>query len=263
MTYVFGDNPACLRRAQKITPILLREADAVSSSHPEVLLEDRDVAHQLLGWWQFANRTAKLLLQSYAAGFTVEAAGLMRNLIEHAHCMDWLAEHQADGLRAMEHAEWGRRKKLINNLKEVNWPISAEIEVGDEPTYDFTDEVARKAHDRLVGQVSVVSNLVAARGIKNLYPVYRYLTSYAHASTQSGEAFVDRGPDKVPALYLTGKVSVTESYVWIPVCLYVAGTAVSQFLKGDPMRKKLERAAWDLGIGEVVAERIRLELGNR
>lgn len=29
-----------------------------------------DELHQLLGWWQFANRTAKLLLQSYAAGFT-------------------------------------------------------------------------------------------------------------------------------------------------------------------------------------------------
>lgn len=163
----------------------------------------------------------------------------------------------------MEHAEWIRRKKLINNLKEVDWSVPPEIEVGDEPTYDFADEAAKKAHDRLVGQMSVVSNLVAARGIKRLYPVYRYLTSYAHASTQSGEAFVDRGPGKVPALYLTGKVPVTESYVWIPVCLYLAGTAVSQFLKDDPMRKTLEKAAWDLGIGEVVAERIRLEMGNR
>ncbi|MER5888049.1 DUF5677 domain-containing protein [Streptomyces sp. NPDC001941] len=263
MTYAFGDNPLCLKRARKITPILLQRAEEVYSSSPQVLLEDQDVAHQLLGWWRFANRTADLLTQAYDAGFNVEAAGLMRNLIEHAHFMDWLAEHQTAGLRAMEEAEWTRRKKMINNFKEIDWPIPAGIEVGEKPTFDFADEAEQAAHSTLVGQASTVANLVAARGIRNLYPVYRYLSSYAHASTQSAEPFVERGPGKAPALHLAGTVAVTESRVWIPVCLYLAGSTVSQFLQGNPMRATLEKAAWDLGFGEIVAERIRLESGNR
>ncbi|MFE5614085.1 hypothetical protein [Streptomyces sp. NPDC056524] len=51
------------------------------------------------------------------------------------------------------------------------------------------------------------------------YPVYRYQSSYAHASLQTGEAFVERGPRAAPALYRTGKVPVGESRAWIPVCL--------------------------------------------
>lgn len=263
VTYVFGDNPACIRRAQKITRILLDEAADIVGSNPETLREDLDVAHQMLGWWQFANRTADLLMRSYSGGFTVEAAGLMRNLIEHAHCMDWLAEHQSAGLRAMEWAEWDRRRRLIENLERVDWKVPDDIQVGEEPTYDFADEAAAKAHRTLVGQISTISNLVEARGIRKLYPVYRYLSSYAHASLQTAEAFVERDHDKEPALYRTGKVSMGESLVWIPVCLYVAGTSVGQFLTGEPMRKTLEKAAYDLGVGEIVAERIRHEQTSR
>lgn len=263
MVYKFGDNPATQRRAHVITQLLLDEAAEVVASHPQLRIAQQDVAHQMLGWWQFTNRTADLLKRSYDSKFTVEAAGLMRNLIEHAHCMDWLAEHQEAGLRAMEHAEWARRKKLIDNLGEVNWPVPSDIEVGEEPSYDFVDEDEEKFHRKLKGQIGTVSNLVASRGIRSMYPVYRYLSSYAHASLQTGEAFVERGPGTAPALYRTGKVEVSVSRIWIPVCLYVAGTSMGQFLVGEPMRKTLEKAAYDLGVGEIVAERIRLELNNR
>lgn len=40
-----------------------------------------------------------------------------------------------------------------------------------------------------------------------------------------------------------GKVPATESEIRIPFCLYLAGTSVSTRLKGDPMRKTLEKAA--------------------
>ncbi|MFI8265569.1 DUF5677 domain-containing protein [Streptomyces sp. NPDC085665] len=263
MAYKFGDNPQCAKRARKITRLLIDEAAEVTASSPQLRTAEQDVAHQMLGWWQFMNRTADLLMRSYDSGFTVEAAGLMRNLIEHAHCMDWLAEHGADGLRAMEHAEWERRKKLIDNLRAVDWAVPADIEVGEEPSYAFADEDAARRHRKLKGLFSNIADLVASRGIRTLYPVYRYLSSYAHASLQTGEAFVERGPGVAPALYRTGKVEVGESRAWIPVCLYVGGTAMGQFLVGEPMRKTLEQAAYDLGVGELVAERIRLELNNR
>ncbi|WP_190094661.1 DUF5677 domain-containing protein [Streptomyces melanogenes] len=259
MVYQFGDNPQCARRAHAITRLLLDEATKVIASDPVVPAEDQDVGHQMLGWWQFTNRTADLLMRAYDSGFTVEAAGQMRVLIEHAHCMDWLAEHRAEGLRAMEYAEWERRKKLIDNLRAVNWAVPDDIEVGEEPTYGFADEEEARRHRRLKGQIGTVANLVASRGIRSMYPVYRYLSSYAHASLQTGEAFVERGRGAAPALYRTGKVSVGESRAWTPVCLYVAGTAMGQFLVNEPMRGTLEKAAYDLGIGEIVAERTRLE----
>ncbi|WP_326718890.1 DUF5677 domain-containing protein [Streptomyces sp. NBC_00243] len=263
MVYKYGDNPQCAKRARVITRLLLDEAAKVTASNPLIPTADQHVAHQMLGWWQFTNRTADLLMRSYDSGFTVEAAGQMRNLIEHAHCMDWLAEHRAEGLRAMEHAEWERRKKLIGNLHAVDWPVPADIEVGEEPAYLFADEDEVRRHRRLKGLIANVADLVASRGIRTMYPVYRYLSSYAHASLQTGEAFVERGPGLAPALYRTGKVPVGESRAWIPVCLYVAGTAMGQFLVNEPMRKTLEKAAYDLGIGEIVAERIRLELNSR
>ncbi|MGW3691511.1 hypothetical protein [Streptomyces sp. NPDC005125] len=164
----------------------------------------------------------------------------------------------------METSQWERRKKLIDNLHAVDWPVPADIEVGEEPTYVFAaDEDEVRRHRRLKGLIGNVADLVASRGIRTMYPVYRYLSSYAHASLQTGEAFVERGPGVAPALYHTGKVPVGESRAWIPVCLYVAGTAMGQFLVNEPMRKTLEKAAYDLGIGEIVAERIRLELDSR
>ncbi|MFE9682676.1 hypothetical protein [Streptomyces sp. NPDC006285] len=87
MVYKFGDNPQCAKRARVITRLLLDEADTVTASHPLITAVDQDVAHQMLGWWQFTNRTADLLMRSYDSGFTVEAAGQMRNLIEDAHCI--------------------------------------------------------------------------------------------------------------------------------------------------------------------------------
>ncbi|WP_330309749.1 MULTISPECIES: hypothetical protein [unclassified Streptomyces] len=51
------------------TPTLSRagQASAIGGSNPEGLREKQDVAHQLLGWWQFTNRAADLLMRSHSA----------------------------------------------------------------------------------------------------------------------------------------------------------------------------------------------------
>ncbi|MED7949317.1 DUF5677 domain-containing protein [Streptomyces sp. BE303] len=256
MAYQFGDNPACVKRSRKITKLLIDEAAEVAASGPAVLLEDVGYAHQLLGWWVFVNRQADVLMRSYDSGFTVEAAGLMRSLIEHAHFMEWLAEHKTEGMWALEAAEWGRRKKLIEDMARIGWEIPDEIKIGDKPVFNFPDLAVERRHRTLLGQATNVSNLVEARSLKNLYPVYRYLSSHSHASLQTGEAFVQRDHGEQRALYATGKVSVDANRVWIPVCLYLAGTAVSKFLVGDPMKKHLEKAAKDVGFGVRLAERV-------
>ncbi|MEU3495411.1 DUF5677 domain-containing protein [Kitasatospora cineracea] len=256
MAYKFGDNPACIRRSRLITKLLIDEAQKVTASSPQVLVEDVDYAHQLLGWWMFVNRQADLLMRAYDSEFTVEAAGQMRSLIEHAHFMEWMAEHKTEGVWALEAAEYDRRKKLIENLERINWEIPDDIQVGEKPTFDFADQAAEQRHAKLLGQATNMSVLVEVRGLRNLYPVYRYLSSYSHASLQTGEAFVERERGEKRALYATGKVTVGANRVWIPVCLYLAGKAVSPFLVGDPMKRHLEKAATDVGFGALLSERM-------
>ncbi|MFD9592494.1 DUF5677 domain-containing protein [Kitasatospora sp. NPDC003701] len=256
MAYKFGDNPSCIRRSRLLTKHLIDEAQKVTASSPEVLAEEADYAHQLLGWWMFVNRQADLLMRAYDSQFTVEAAGQMRSIIEHAHFMEWLAEHKTEGLWALEAAEFDRRRKLIENLERIKWEIPSDILVGDEPVFDFPDAAAEARHATLKGQASNVANLVEARGLRNLYPVYRYLSSYSHASLQTGEAFVEREHGQARALYATGKVTVDANRVWIPVCLYLAGKAISPFLVGDPMKRHLEKAATDVGFGPLLSERM-------
>jgi len=256
VAYKFGENPACIKRSRIVTKLLIDEAQKVTASSPQVLREDADYAHQLLGWWMFANRQADLLMRAYDSGFTVEAAGQMRSLIEHTHFMEWLAEHKTEGLWALEAAEFDRRKKLIENLQRIDWEIPDDIQVGEAPVFDFLDAAAEARHRTLKGQAGAVATLVEARSLRNLYPVYRYLSSHSHASLQTGEAFVERDHAEQRALYATGKVTVDANRVWIPVCLYLAGKAISQFLVGDPMKKHLEKAAMDVGFGPLLSERM-------
>ncbi|MFD5565871.1 DUF5677 domain-containing protein [Kitasatospora griseola] len=256
MAYEFGDNPACIKRSRIITKLLIDEAKKVTESSPRVLAEDVDYAHQLLGWWMFVNRQADLLMRAYDSDFTVEAAGQMRSLIEHAYFMEWLAEHKTEGVWALEAAEFDRRKKLIENLERIKWEIPDDIVVGEGPVFDFPDAAAEARHVTLKGQASIVANLVEARGLRNLYPVYRYLSSHSHASLQTGEAFVEREHGKQRALYATGKITVGANRVWIPVCLYLAGKAVSPLLVGDPMKRHLDKAAMDVGFGPLLSERM-------
>ncbi|HEY9326729.1 MAG TPA: DUF5677 domain-containing protein [Streptomyces sp.] len=256
MAYKFGDNLACIKRSRIITKLLIDEAQKVTASSPQVLREEIDYTHQLLGWWMFVNRQADLLMRAYDSGFTVEAAGQMRSLIEHAHFMEWLADHKSEGVWALEAAEFERRKKLIENLERINWEIPDDIQVGEKPAFNFPDSAAEARHPTLRGQAANVSNLVEARSLRNLYPVYRYLSSHSHASLQTGEAFVERDHGEQRALYATGKVGVGANRVWIPVCLYLAGKAVSPFLVGDPMKRHLEKAAMDVGFGPLLSERM-------
>lgn len=249
MTYKFGDNDATYRRAMKLAPQLIAQANASATAESlEVKSEHAAVFYIEYGWWRFTTRTAEAFLRLIEGGFTVEALPLMRNIIDHTYSMIWLADAGEEGLLALEQHTHDLRKKLLFHLDRTGWEITDAPGLMPSPELPAEGTPERKRYDRLRGELGNFADLVAAFGTPDMYPVYQHLSDYTHSGAYTANAYLHKADDGTVYLRPDAKARSRADVIWATVCLIQAGKVVDEMLAGNPFRKLLDQAVRDLGL---------------
>ncbi|WP_329173334.1 DUF5677 domain-containing protein [Streptomyces sp. NBC_01477] len=259
MTYTaFKANERTAKRVRAIVPQLIAAADDALNTGALADVAYRPAFPLLAGWWQFTNRTADAMLTLYDAGHGAVAAPLMRNLIGHAYAMHWLVDNGQPAVDAVEWASWNGRRKLLDNLIEVDWKLPDEgVDIGKEPAFEHTEAEAKR-HKRLIGEIDKFVNLVRAYGDSILYPVYRNLSGYTHTTELTAATFVEQDDDGRITVHREERTDRLVDICWMVVPLLQAASVMSPVLTtGKPLKQLVIKACGDLGLPEDLLPRRR------
>lgn len=249
--YKFGDNKKTLRRAEAIAGVLIAEADQIASADQGVDVDRQHAVEfpTLFGWWRHINRTATALRTLVDAGHTIETTPLVRAILEHTYSMIWLADVGAAGIAVVEDSTWENRKKLIENLERANWKLPDGVSVGSRPsTIPAPGTPAADWHSKIKGEFDSFDQMDTAFGNADMYPVYRNLCDYTHASAWTAFGYLEPLKDGSVALRFAADHKGRANTIWTTVCLIQAGLIISPMISGDPLDKTLQSAIRDLGI---------------
>ncbi|MGW1463178.1 DUF5677 domain-containing protein [Streptomyces sp. NPDC002308] len=246
MTYKFGANRQCARRVDTVLPTFLDSVNEVLVGEVTTLEEYREIFPLLMGWWLFTQSTAAAMIHLYRQGFTVEVKPLARNLFAHAFAMSWLVDNGPAAVHAV-HAYLGKQEQsFTNNLVAIKYPFPATPRTVIPPVFETSEE--RLWHEKLVGEIAFFSKMVDAYNVPMAYPLYRMHSAYAHTSAQTANAFITVGGDGRVGFTAEATEGTLTDQVYMAVSVFTAAQAIGPTIKGDLMRKPLEKAMDDLGI---------------
>ncbi|WP_328708670.1 DUF5677 domain-containing protein [Microbispora hainanensis] len=252
MEYVFNNNKRTAKRARVLGEKLVAAGERIGQSGSiEVLAEHQQVFYTLFGWWRLVNRSARVFWLLNDQGFTVETAPNVRSILEHTYSMMWLNDGGPIALVALAARAQEERSKMVGDLERTGWEVAQELDGNVPPTLTVPVEgdPEYKQFTKLRGEVRTFGNLLAAYGRSDIYPVYRYLTNYAHARIASAEAYIDDDGAGTLSLRDVAKFTGYADVIATTLFLIQAGHVISPLIKGDPLRRDLERVANDVGMG--------------
>ncbi|MGV9310349.1 DUF5677 domain-containing protein [Nonomuraea sp. NPDC004354] len=250
MTYKFSNSRATLKRAEYFAAELMKASDAlIDAGNVSVLYDHRPVFPTMYGWWRLVNRSVANFWDGISRGYTVELAPTVRNIFDHTLAMVWLADAGEEGLRALELAAHRSHLNLVKHAQTANWAVPPGTDQKPSPVPE-TDPDAQKI-GRMAHEFDNFLERTKAFDQPDMYVVFKYLSGYSHANLNSADSYT-RFNEESGKFLLTrnanGKGSADE--IWTAVMLIQAGHAISRMIEGDPLRKLLNKAANDLGIGK-------------
>ncbi|MEU8251848.1 DUF5677 domain-containing protein [Nonomuraea sp. NPDC048916] len=252
MTFSFGDTPSTAKRARKLGELLANEAEQIGRSGGiDVLTDHAAVFYVLFGWWRYISQSARAFWMLSDAKLAAEGAPLVRNIFDHSFSVQWLYDTGGDGLIAIGGAELEKRKKLLEDLQKNGWQAFSQMTLASLPpiTVPQAGDPEYARYVKLLGEFRNYADLVIAYGKADVYPVYRTLSSYAHATPQTAQLYVEELPDGSHGVRDTARSSGSyASIIHTTICLVQAADVISVCIKGDPLRKVLEKATKDLGL---------------
>ncbi|WP_449065596.1 DUF5677 domain-containing protein [Planomonospora algeriensis] len=213
--------------------------------------QDELVFYVLYGWWRFINRSAVAFWRLHDGGFPIEGLPLVRNILDHTYSMMWLRDAGPAGVTVLGGVELEKRRKLINNVKQ-EWKTLEDFDASTLPpiTVPAEGDPGYDAYCTMLGEFKNFSNLITAYGRGDAYPVYRVLSNYSHAGTQTAEAYLEPLQDGKYELQAMPRTSGSHGpIIHTTIALIQAGDVMSGLMDGDPMRKLLKQAANDIGLG--------------
>ncbi|WP_141662887.1 DUF5677 domain-containing protein [Streptomyces sp. Wb2n-11] len=246
MTYKFGANRQCARRVDAVLPRFLDSANEVLSDEVTTLEEHREIFPLLMGWWLFTRSTAAAMIHLYRQGFTVEVKPLARNLIAHAFAMSWLVDNGPAAVQAVHTYLSKQAKSFSNNLVAIKYPLPESSLAVTPPVFETSEE--RRWHEKLLGEITSFATMVDAYNVPMAYPLYRMHSAYAHTSAQTANAFITVGTDGHVGFSAEATENPLTDQVYMAVSVFTAAQAIGPTIKGDPMKKLLEKAMHDLGL---------------
>ena len=252
MTHLEDDRAAAYL-ARKVAARLLAAAEDAIAGGVDVLAERMKVFPAAYGWWRLIYRSADAVLLLIERGFTVEAAPVLRNVLNHAYALHWLVDNGEPAVDALAAAGIEDAEKMCKRLDQTGWPIAAEYRrLLDERKARMDPSAQAAAGGELVRklkhEISNVYDMLDSYGSADVYPVYSHLSSLSHTSVETASAYLEWTGDATPQIRRDADGLGPAAVTHLAIALLQAAHVMSPILAGDPLRASIDQALTDLGL---------------
>jgi hypothetical protein len=120
------DDQAAADLAPEVAPRLLTAAEGCHRRRRRRACGAHEGLPAANGWWRLICRSAEAVLLLSERGFTVEAAPVLRDVLNHAYALHWLVDNGDPAVDALAAAGIDDAEKMCKRLEQTGWPIAAE-----------------------------------------------------------------------------------------------------------------------------------------
>lgn len=247
------DDQAAADLSREVAIRLLAAAEDAIGGGVDVPVEYMKIFPTAYGWWRFICRSAEAVLLLSERGFAVEAAPVMRNVLNHVYALHWLVDSGDLAVDAVVAADVDESEKMCKKLENTGWPIAAEYRQLLEqrkanllvPARSIADEelIRKLKHER-----KNVYDMLDRYGSADVYPVYSHLSSLSHTSVETANAYLEWLDDGTPQIRSDAASLGHAAAPELAIALLQAAHVMSPLLVGNPMRASIEQAIADLGL---------------
>ena len=195
------DGQAAAAVARDVAFRLLAASEEAVAGGADVPAQYVGIFPTAYGWWRFICRSAEAALLLGEHGFTVEAAPVLRNVVNHAYTLHWLVDNGPLAVDALIAKDREGAEKMCKNLEQADWPVAAEYrrlleerKAQPTPARSAADEELLRKLKHELGNVYDMLNRYASAEV---YLVYSHLSGMSHTSIEYGQRLpgVDRRRD--------------------------------------------------------------------
>lgn len=250
------DGQAAAAVARDVAARLLAASEEVITGGADVLAQYVGIFPTAYGWWRFICRSAEAALLLGEHGFTVEAASVVRNVVNHAYGLHWLVDNGPLAVDALIEKSRDDAEKMCKNLEQAGWPAAAEYrrlleerKAQPAPVRSAADEeLLRKLKHELGNVYDMLDRYASAE----VYLVYSHLSGMSHTSIDTANAYLEWTGDGTFQIRDEPADPGPAATVQLAVALLQATSVMNQLLAGNPLQASIDAAADDLGLQETL-----------
>ncbi|MFJ3817708.1 DUF5677 domain-containing protein [Streptomyces sp. NPDC090056] len=243
---------------------LLNAAEQAVANGATVPTERARVFGPIYSWWRLTCRTAEAVLLLTEKGFTVEIAPLVRNILNHAYAINWLADNGDAAVDALVARGDDEREKLCKKLEETGWAAASEFRAeldrvaAQQPTVTRTP-AEEALHTKLKHELKNFYDMLDRYDVADIYPVYSHLSGLSHTTINTASAYVEQLDDGTLQIRLDAVELGHADVIQLAIALVQSATVVSPLIEGDPLRPAIDKAIADLGLEDVQLLPVRVK----
>lgn len=202
-------------------------------------------------WWRFTCRSAEAVLLLSEHGFTIEASPIVRNVVNHAYALHWLADNGDPAVAALMANSLDESEKLAKKLESSEWPAAAEyrgiLEQRKTQVAAILDGADPELHRKLKNEARNFYDMLDHYASAGAYPIYSHLSSMSHTSMETANAYLHWLDDGAFQVRDTADSDGDAAIIQVALSLLQATDAISRLIVGDPLRAAINSARVDLG----------------
>jgi hypothetical protein len=202
-------------------------------------------------WWRFTCRSAQAVLLLSEHGFTIEAYPIVRNVINHAYALRWLADNGDPAVTALVADSLDEAEKLAKKLELFAWPGAAEYRrILEQRKLQFAtalDGADPKLHRKLKNEAHNFYDMLDHYASADAYPIYSHLSSMSHTSVETANAYLHWLDDEAFQIRDTADSGGDAAIIQVALSLMQATDVISRLMDDDPLRAAINSARADLG----------------
>jgi hypothetical protein len=249
MTTLTNDQESA-NRARSTAADLLKAADAAIANGVRVPADKVRVFGPVYSWWRLVCRTSEAVLLLTERGFTLEAAPMVRNILNHAYAINWLVDNGDAAVDALVARGDEEREKLCRKLEATGWPNAAEYRaaIDQQPAPPVRTPAEQALHDKLKHELKNFYDMLDRYDVADIYPVYSHLSSFSHTTISTASAYVEQMSDGSLQIRQEAADLGHADIIQLALALLQTAAVVSPLIDGDPLRASVEEATTELGL---------------
>lgn len=243
--------------ARATAAYLLRAGEDAVATGVSVPEDKARVFGPIYSWWRLICRTGEAVLLLTGQGFTVEVAPLVRNILNHAYAINWIADNGDPAVDALIARGDEEREKLCKKLEETGWPQAAKFRealnqtAAQQPAPPARTPAEQALHDKLRHELKNFYDMLDRYDVAEVYPVYSHLSSLSHTTIATASAYVEQTDRGTLQIRLNAAELGHADVIQLALALLQSATVVSPLIEGDPLRPSIDQALADLDMENI------------